>query len=76
MLPALPAELLEFQPAGRGLLIIGGGVVAVFAISTLQRNNFAGHGYLPCRLLHSLACEALSAPCAEISDPPWRIRRE
>ena len=69
VLPALATELLELQPARRGLLILGSGVVAVFAISTLQRNNLAGHVNLPCRLLRSLACEALSAPCAEISDP-------
>jgi hypothetical protein len=43
MFTTLTAELLEFQPAGRGLLILGGGVVAVFALSTLQRNNLTGH---------------------------------
>ena len=65
--PALPAELLEFQPARRGLLVLGRGVVTVLTLSTLQRHNLAGHGYLPFRLLRSLDCEALSAPCAEIS---------
>jgi hypothetical protein len=32
---AFAAELAEFQPACRGLFILGGGVVAVLAISTL-----------------------------------------
>jgi hypothetical protein len=68
VLPALAAELLEFQPAGRGFFVLGGGVVAVFAISTLQRNNLAGHVILPFRLLRKSDCEALSAPCAEISE--------
>jgi hypothetical protein len=43
VLPALPAELVELQPARRGLFILGRGVVAVFALSTLQRHNLAGH---------------------------------
>jgi hypothetical protein len=72
MFPTLPAKLVELQPGGRGLLILGGGVVAVFALSTLQRNNLAGHLNLPFRLLRRLDCEALSAPCAEISGPPRR----
>src|SRR5271165_1866796 len=44
MLAALPAELLEFQPARRGLLVLGRGVVTVLTLSTLQRHNLAGHG--------------------------------
>jgi hypothetical protein len=76
MFPALPAELVELQTAGRSLLILGGGVVAVFALSTLHRNNLAGHVSLPFRLLRKLDCEALSAPCAEISKSPWRPPRE
>src|SRR5208283_2037267 len=43
VLAALPAELVEFQPGRRGLLVLGRGVVAIFALSTLQCNNLAGH---------------------------------
>jgi hypothetical protein len=76
MLPALPAEFLELQPARRGFLILGNGVVAVFALSTLQRNNLAGHVTFLCCLLRSLNCEALSAPSAEISGSPKRPLRK
>src|ERR1035438_9628204 len=76
MFPTLPAELVELQPGRRGLLVLGGGVVAVFALSTLQRNNLAGHLSLPFRLLRRLDCEALSAPCAEISKPAAADRRD
>src|SRR5271170_6273378 len=69
MLPALPAELVKLQPACRGLLVLGGGVVAVFALSTLHRHNLAGHGCLPFRFTSQVGCEALSAPSAEISEP-------
>jgi hypothetical protein len=67
VLPALPAKLIELQAAGRGLFVLGGGVVAVFAISTLQRNNLAGHVTFLFVYSAALDCEALSAPCAEIS---------
>jgi hypothetical protein len=43
MFPALPAEFLELQTACGGLFVLGNGVVAVFALSALQRNNLAGH---------------------------------
>ena len=76
VLPALPAELLEFQPARRRLLVLGGGVVTVLALSTLQRHNLAGHGYLPFRLPRSLNCEALSAPSADISKSSQLTYRE
>jgi hypothetical protein len=59
MFPALPAELVELQTAGRSLLILGGGVVAVFALSTLHRNNLAGHVSLPFRLLRRLDLRSL-----------------
>src|SRR5450755_998783 len=61
MFTTLTAEFLEFQPGGRGLLVLGGGVVAVFALSTLQRNNLSRHLNLPFRLLRRLDREALSA---------------
>jgi hypothetical protein len=35
VLTALAAELAEFQPARRGLLVLGGGVIAVLAITAL-----------------------------------------
>jgi hypothetical protein len=43
MFTALAAELVELQPFGRGLAILGGGVVAVLAISALKLTDFAGH---------------------------------
>jgi hypothetical protein len=43
VLAALAAELAEFQPPGRRLLILGGGVVAVFALSTLQGHDVSWH---------------------------------
>ena len=47
---ARPAELAEFQPARRGLLILGGGVIAILAITALQRNNLSRHAINPFRL--------------------------
>ena len=47
MLPARPAEFVELQPARRGLLILGGGVIAILAITALQRNNLARHSIIP-----------------------------
>jgi hypothetical protein len=35
VLPALATELVEFQTLGRGLLVLGGRVVPVFAITAL-----------------------------------------
>ena len=43
VLAALAAELVEFQPARRRLLVLGGGVIAVLAITALQRNNLSRH---------------------------------
>jgi hypothetical protein len=43
VLAALAAELAELQPARRGFLIFGGGVIAVLAITALQRNDFSRH---------------------------------
>ena len=46
VLAARPAELAELQPARRGLLVLGGGVIAVFAITALQRNNLSRHSII------------------------------
>ena len=35
VLAALPAKLIELQPGRGGLLVLGRGVVAIFALSTL-----------------------------------------
>ena len=43
VLAALAAELAEFQPPRRRLLILGGGVIAILAIPALQRNNLSRH---------------------------------
>jgi hypothetical protein len=43
VLAALAAELAKLQPARRGFLILGGGVIAVLAITALQRNDFSRH---------------------------------
>jgi hypothetical protein len=43
VLAARPAELVEFQPGRRGLLVLGSRVIAILAITALQRNNLAGH---------------------------------
>jgi hypothetical protein len=78
MLPALPAELIELQPAGRGLFVLGGGVVAIFALSTLQRHNLAGHGRLPFRLLRRLTakpCPRLARKSASAFAPPKKPKK-
>jgi hypothetical protein len=43
VLAARPAEFVKLQPARRGLLILGGGVIAILAITALQRNDLAWH---------------------------------
>jgi hypothetical protein len=40
------AELLQFQPLGLGLLILGLAIVLAFALGALQSDNFA-HCSLP-----------------------------
>jgi hypothetical protein len=39
-LPVVPAELLQFQLLGHRLLVLRGGVVAPFALSALERDDF------------------------------------
>ena len=46
VLAALPAKLAHLQPVRRCLPVLRRGVVLVFAISTLQLNDFAGHCWL------------------------------
>ncbi len=43
MLAAEGAELLHFQPLCRGPLVFGLAVIAVFALTALELNNFAWH---------------------------------
>jgi hypothetical protein len=43
MLPAVRAELLEFQTLGRGLFVLGGGIVPVLAFLTLESDDIARH---------------------------------
>src|SRR6185369_14936706 len=43
---ATAAELAEFQPIGRGLLILGRHVVPTFAILTLKHNIIAWHKFI------------------------------
>jgi hypothetical protein len=41
VLPARIAKLLGLQTVGVLLLVFGGGVIAILAFTTLQRNDFA-----------------------------------
>jgi hypothetical protein len=43
MLPAALAELFQFNPIRRRLPIFGCRVIALFAITALQRNDLSGH---------------------------------
>jgi hypothetical protein len=43
VLAALLTELLELKTLGRGLAVLGCGVVTILALSALQLTNFAGH---------------------------------
>jgi hypothetical protein len=40
VLPARPAKLLGLQAVGMFLFILGGGVIPVLALTTLQGNDF------------------------------------
>jgi hypothetical protein len=46
MLAAERAELLHFKPLCRGALVFGLAVIAVFALTALELNNFAWHVFL------------------------------
>jgi hypothetical protein len=43
VLPAVPAKLLHFETLCSGLLIFGGGIVPVFALIALERDDVARH---------------------------------
>jgi hypothetical protein len=43
VLAARAAEFTELQPARRGLLVFGGGVIAILAITALQSNDLSRH---------------------------------
>ena len=43
MLPAALAELFQFNSVRSCLPILGGRVIALFAITALQRNDLSGH---------------------------------
>jgi hypothetical protein len=43
MLPAPLAKLFQFQPVRSRLPVLGGGIVPLFAITALYRNNLSGH---------------------------------
>jgi hypothetical protein len=43
VLAAVGTELLEFQTFGRGLFVLGAGVVPVFALVALERDDFSWH---------------------------------
>jgi hypothetical protein len=47
VLPAIRAELLEFQSGRCGLLVLGIRVVLVFALSALESNDIARHRFTP-----------------------------
>jgi len=43
MLPAAPAKLLQLQPVRRRLPVLGLGIIPLFALTALHRDNFSGH---------------------------------
>ncbi len=47
MLAAPVAELLQFQTIRRRFAVLRFRIIPLFAITTLQRNNFSGHCSLP-----------------------------
>src|SRR5262249_36268616 len=47
VLATLGAELLQFQPFRRGLLVLGAGIVPVLAFAALERDNFPHFRYPP-----------------------------
>jgi hypothetical protein len=67
VLPANFAELRHFQTAGRRLLVLGGRVVTVLAIRTLQGNDFAHGEYFLSSLASHLGWQAARPIEEEIS---------
>jgi len=43
MLPATPAELFQLETVRSRLPVLRGRVVALFALTALQRNDLSGH---------------------------------
>jgi hypothetical protein len=43
MLPAVPAEFLDFQALRGGLLVLGGRIVAILALGALEGDDVARH---------------------------------
>ena len=64
VLAAAVAELLELQTTGRGLLVLGRGVVPLLALSALQCDNFPHFFILPEFSVHSSKFIVLS--CSEL----------
>jgi hypothetical protein len=54
MLPAGIAILLRFEPIRMLLPVLGGGVVSIFALTALQRDDFS-HGPLPYSMMSATA---------------------
>jgi hypothetical protein len=69
---ARPAEFVELQPARRGLLVLGGRVIAILAITALQRNNLSRHFVNPFRLPRSWVPRSLVRVLARISADRYR----
>jgi hypothetical protein len=43
MLAAMPAKLLKLQALGRGLFVLGRGIIPVLAFLTLESDDIASH---------------------------------
>ena len=67
VLAAREAEFVKFQPRRRSLLVLGGRVVAVLALSTLQRNNLSRHSLFLFVYLADGTAKPCPRPGAEIS---------
>jgi hypothetical protein len=59
MLPATLAEFLHLQPVWSGFPVLGRRVIAFFAITALQRNDFSGHCSLPLFMWSGHSCPLL-----------------
>jgi hypothetical protein len=60
VLAAALAKLLELKPSRGGLLVLGGRVIPLFAITALQRNYFS-HKNQPLALSHWLLARFLQS---------------
>src|SRR5215203_2836617 len=67
MLAATSTEFTEFQPIGRGLLILGRHVVPTLAIVTLKHNVIAWHNSFPISNFRLLIC-SIAVPKSEIGN--------